>query len=75
MELNEREGVTRLFDQLKLEATPDTWSVMGQVYNHKREDKPSNFSEEFCRDRLMRYIEKCREEGITLPDLPQLQPL
>ncbi len=72
LELNEREHVEDLFEQLKLKTTPETWNVVGEVVNDKTEDKQTDFSEEFCRDRILQYVQKCKSRGIVLPDLPHL---
>lgn len=72
LDLNEREPVEDLFDRLKLITTPATWDVVGRVYNNKTDDKQSDNSEEFCRDRILQYIEKCEAKGIQLPDLPHM---
>jgi hypothetical protein len=71
-ELNDRDRVQWLFDQLRLEPTAKTWSVMGEVRNDKAHEKKSNVSEEYCLERLLQYVDKCRQKGIKLPELPHL---
>jgi len=71
-ELNNAEHVQDLFDKLNLKTTDKTWDVVGQVYNNKADDKQSDNSEEFCRDRILQYIQKCEAKGIKLPELPHL---
>jgi hypothetical protein len=71
-ELNSRDHVEDLFAQLKLRPTAETWQVCGHVYNDKSKEKETNFSEAFCRDRILKYVEACRAKGIELPELPHL---
>lgn len=71
-DLNTRQHVQDLFDRLSLLPSDETWDVVGQVYNNKKSDKQDDYSEEFCRERILKYIDRCQQKGIALPELPHM---
>lgn len=73
-DLNDREQVQDLFDRLNFQTTDATWQICGQVYNLKKAKKHSDYSEQYVRDRIAQYMDKCRKKGIVLPELPHLDP-
>jgi hypothetical protein len=74
-EMNGADGVRRLFDALGAEQSDATRKLLAESgpRNEKSTEKAArHVSEEFCRDRLLQYVEKCRARGIVLPDLPAM---
>lgn len=70
-ELNNWENVERLFLQLGIEPSEQTYSVIGKVEYQRLIEKRQQknwVSEEYCLERLLRYIDKCKKR-ICLPDL------
>lgn len=71
--LNNIDGVSLLFKELRAELSHETEKMVGQVQNRKfqmKKDLGINISEEYCRERIHQYIEKCKSAGISLPSLP-----
>ena len=74
-ELTGLDGIMRLFSAVGAEPSDATRRLVqqGAPRNEKLSEKASKpVSEEFCRDRLLAYIEKCRQRGIALPELPAM---
>jgi hypothetical protein len=83
-ELNNWEGVENLFSALGLEPTNETREMVGNIVN-KRDKRKSEqnqlnpdkkaVTEEYCLERIMEYIDKCKTAGSELPELPQLEKI
>jgi hypothetical protein len=77
-ELNGWDGAMRLFTALGAEPTDATRQLLegGGPRNEKSTEKGvREVSEEFCRDRILQYVETCRTRGIVLPELPAMVKL
>lgn len=73
--LNEMENIASFFEELGAEISPETELVVGKIKNKKSQMKSKlgiSVSENYCRERINQYIEKCKSKGITLPPLPHL---
>jgi hypothetical protein len=83
-ELNNWQGVENLFSALGLEPTNETREMVGNIVN-KRDKRKSEqnqlntdkkaVTEEYCLERIMEYIDKCKMAGSELPELPQLEKI
>lgn len=75
-ELNDLAGVRRCFEQLEIEPTGETETVVGEVVNrrtHVKERVGRTLSEEDCLERVRKYVGRCHDQGIELPELPHLE--
>lgn len=69
-DLQNREGVTALFSALGLSPTAKTWENNTEVVNDRSERKQGlniPCTEDYCRERIEKYLENCRKSGISLP--------
>ena len=81
-ELNDWHHVERLFRDLGLTPTEATRQRTGAVMNARRQRKDAvrqsassaqlEADEDYCLDRINRYVTLCASAGIELPTLPQL---
>jgi hypothetical protein len=73
-ELNTWENLEKLFLQLDIEPSDHTREVIGKMENPKTALKAIHhgISEEYCFERIMQYMERCKKKGIPLPHLPHL---
>jgi len=75
-ELNDLDRVRALFAALDVRETPRTRETVGRVVNAKLGHKQRvarSVTIEYCQERVVRYLERCAQAGITLPALPQLE--
>jgi len=73
-ELNERSHVEALFDKIGVEPSEKTWETVGRPSNRRTKQKEGakGVSEAYCQERIHRYINRCKKQGIALPALPHL---
>ncbi len=75
-ELNHAANVKSLFERLGLQWTEATDATMGKVVyaRQAQKERVGKFvSEEYCLERTMSYLEKCKVQGIDVPPLPLSQ--
>ena len=69
-------SVHRFFQAMKLEPTPRTSETVGVRINERQVRKKElkiETSEEYCRERIRIYLDRCREQHLPLPALPQFK--
>ena len=73
--LNDPEYVHSFFGKLGLEPTEETDAVLGKVVYQRTKEKEDypEVTEEYCEERILQYIQRCKEKGIEIPELPQLE--
>ena len=74
--LQDYQSVSAFFSKIGIEPTPYTREVTGTVTNIRQSRKDElkiETTDEYCRERIINYLEMSRKSGINLPDLPQFK--
>jgi hypothetical protein len=75
----EERGVLDLFQKLGLKPTTKTFDLIGQSFNSKSSAKKSrrlpnaNITVEECYQHITNYLNRCHDQGLDVPSLPQMQ--
>ncbi|MCH2177318.1 MAG: hypothetical protein MK106_00810 [Mariniblastus sp.] len=75
--LSSPELVRRLFNQLGITPTKETFKKAGEVIWARTKQKKKvgrPVTEDYCRQRIHQYFERCQRLGIEVPHLSQMDP-